>query len=221
MQDIQQPLQLAIEELKKMPTVDIKGKSYTQVSTRVTVFRKHFPNASITTNIIHDDPQRVVVQATISIDDKIVSTGHSEEIRGEGWINTTSALENAETSSIGRALAGLSLSGNEYASSFEVVNAKEQQKHTNNTQYNQSPPYPQSYNQLPNNQQDQNQSSQPYQHQQDFSQLTNLGLAVMQQGDNLIVVGDNVFANKEIIKQNGFRWDGQSKSWYMPLRQAA
>ena len=60
-----------------------------------------------------------------------------------------------------------------------------------------------------------------YQHQQDFSQLTNLGLTVMQQGENLVVIGENVFENKEIIKQNGFRWDGQSKSWYMQLRQAA
>ena len=210
MQEIQHPLQLAIEELKKMPTVDIKGKSYTQVSTRVAVFRKHFPNASITTNIIYDDPQRVVVQATISIDDKIVSTGHSEEIRGEGWINTTSALENAETSSIGRALAGLSLSGNEYASSFEVVNAQEQQP----PQYSQSNQQPQ--------QQTQTHQQPPQQHlPQDYSSLYNLGLTIIEQGDNLIVIGDDIFSKRDSIKACGFRWDGASKLWYKTIEQQA
>jgi len=213
MHDTQHPLQLAIEELKKMPTVDIKGKSYTQVSTRVAVFRKYYPQASITTNILHDDPQRVVVQATISIDDKVVSTGLSEEFRGEGFINQSSALENSETSAIGRALAGLSLmGGSEYASSFEVVNAQEQQKHTNNSGYSQS-------QQLLNNGSQQAQTS--YQHQQDFSQLTNLGLTVMQQGEKLIVVGKNQFENKSVIRSSGFFWNSQNKVWEMPLRQAA
>ena len=43
----------------------------------------------------------------------------------------------------------------------------------------------------------------------------------MQKGDNLIVVGDNLFANKEVIKSNGFRWDGTNKTWYMQLREVA
>ena len=99
-----------------------------------------------------------------------------------------------------------------------------------NSLYNKSKTNQQSYQQQPQqnaNQQHyqsntpQQQYQQPYQHQQDFSQLTNIGLTVMQQGENLIVVGENVFENKEIIKQNGFRWDGASKSWYMPLHQAA
>lgn len=223
MQEQQHPLQLAIEELKKMPTIDIKGKSYTQVSTRVAVFRKYFPDASISTQILHDDSQRVVVQATIKVDDVILSTGLSEEVRGEGWINSTSALENAETSSIGRALAGMSLSGNEYASSFEVANAQEQQKHTNNASYNQQQqsqqPQQPNYNQSPNHPPQQNQ--QPYQHQQDFSQLTSLGLQVMQQGDNLVVVGKNQFENKTAIRNAGFFWNSENKTWFMPLRQAA
>ncbi len=44
---------------------------------------------------------------------------------------------------------------------------------------------------------------------------------MIQQGDILIVTGENVFANKDIIKAHGFKWDGSSKSWYMQLRQAA
>jgi len=52
----------------------------------------------------------------------------AEEIRGQGYfelgdkrnINTTSALENAETSAIGRALSSLGLAGGEYASANEM-----------------------------------------------------------------------------------------------------
>jgi hypothetical protein len=44
----------------------------------------------------------------------------AEEIRGQGLVNTTSALENAETSAIGRALSSLGLAGGEYASANEM-----------------------------------------------------------------------------------------------------
>jgi DNA repair and recombination protein RAD52 len=97
--------------------------------------------------------------------------------------------------------------------------------HTNNSNYNQSQP---NYNQSPNNtnQQQYNppqnqQAQQPYQHQQDFSQLTSLGLQVMQQGDNLIVVGKNQFENKTAIRNAGFFWNSENKTWFIPLRQAA
>lgn len=92
---------------------------------------------------------------------------------------------------------------------------------TNNSNYNQPPQ--QNYQQQQYSQ-SQNQSMQngtPYRNSQDFSQLTNLGLQIMQKGNNLVVVGENVFANKDIIKAHGFRWDGTSKTWYMQLRQAA
>jgi len=64
---------------------------------------------------------RVVVKAIVTNKDGItVGSGMAEEIRGQGHVNTTSALENAETSAIGRALASLGLSGGEYASANEM-----------------------------------------------------------------------------------------------------
>ena len=36
----QHPLQLALEELKTMPTIDIDGKSYTTVANRIIIFRR-------------------------------------------------------------------------------------------------------------------------------------------------------------------------------------
>jgi hypothetical protein len=48
------------------------------------------------------------------------ATGHAFEIDGQGMANKTSAWENAETSSIGRALANMALSGNKRASREEM-----------------------------------------------------------------------------------------------------
>lgn len=49
------------------------------------------------------------------------ATGHAFEIDGTGGANQTSALENAETSAIGRALANMNLSGNKRASREEMA----------------------------------------------------------------------------------------------------
>lgn len=203
MQNQQHPLQLAVEELQKMPTIDIKGKSYTQVSTRLAVFRKFFPDASISTILIHDDDQRVVIQAKIKIADTIISTGFAEEFRGDGWINATSALENAETSSIGRALAGLSLSGNEYASSFEVSNAIAQQ---NNTQAS-------------SNKQSQNANTPPIQQGNMEQSIYALGLGIEQLQDGTLSITGNSYPHAAELKKLKCKWQPQLKSWILPYQQ--
>jgi hypothetical protein len=64
----------------------------------------------------------VVVKAIIkNPDGKVVATGHAEEKRNASFINRTSALENAETSAIGRALASAGFIGSEFASADEVA----------------------------------------------------------------------------------------------------
>ncbi len=123
-----QPLYAAMEELQRMPKVDIKGRKYATVASRVEAFRRHFPTATIETKLIHDDEQRVIIQAQIRVDSTLIATGFAEEFRGDGLINATSALENAETSAIGRGLSAAGLMGGEYASSFEVGNAISQQQ---------------------------------------------------------------------------------------------
>ena len=209
-------LQKAIAELKNSPTVDIKGKSYTQVSTRINVFRKYFPTASIETLITYNDDVRVIIQTKISLNDRIIATGYAEEVRGDGnYINQTSAVENCETSSIGRALSNLGLGGSEYASANELENAlaqQEQIKQNNNQRTTNQQTY-QPQRQI-------NQKRQ-YQHQNDFTNLINAGLQVIDNGDVLIVSGDGIFEKKSIIKNAGFRWDGQNRVWYMQKREAA
>ena len=98
------------------------GKKYTEVFVRVEAFRKAFgTDLGIDTEIMHDDGQRVVVKARIMKGAITVGSGIAEEIRGSSNVNRTSAIENAETSAIGRALASLGLHGGTYASLNEMV----------------------------------------------------------------------------------------------------
>jgi len=98
------------------------GKMYTQVVHRMEAFRKVFGlSMGVDTQILVDDGQRVVIKAIITNADGIViGSGMAEEIRGQGHVNTTSALENCESSAIGRALASIGLAGGEYASANEM-----------------------------------------------------------------------------------------------------
>jgi hypothetical protein len=109
--------------------VNIHGKSYQTVALRVRNFREKHPGYTLATEIVSRDPECVVMKATISDDGgRLIATGHSEEYRKASTINKTSALENAETSAIGRALAAFGMGGTEFATADEVANAIAQQK---------------------------------------------------------------------------------------------
>ena len=111
---------------KQLPqgVVNIRGKEYQTVALRVFNFRESYPQYSLVTEVLHRDVDCVVMKATISNDaGRVVATGHAEEYRKSSEINKTSALENAETSAIGRALAALGIGGTEFASADEVARA--------------------------------------------------------------------------------------------------
>jgi len=108
--------------------VNIHGKQYQTVAYRVGKFREIHQDWSIQTELALDDGNRVVMKAVIANQDgMVVATGFAEEVRGSSNINQTSALENCETSAIGRALSALGMGGTSYASADEVANAIGQQ----------------------------------------------------------------------------------------------
>jgi hypothetical protein len=110
--------------MAKQGVVNIRGKEYQTVALRVSNFRESFPQFSLVTEVLHRDVDCVVMKATISNDSgRVMATGHAEEYRKASEINRTSALENAETSAIGRALAAMGLGGTEFASADEVARA--------------------------------------------------------------------------------------------------
>lgn len=110
--------------------VNIRGKEYETVAHRIYRFRtdERFEGWRIITGVIENTDDRVVMEASIIVGDKVVANGHAEEYRTASTINRTSALENCETSAIGRALACLGIGGTEFASADEVQRAREIQK---------------------------------------------------------------------------------------------
>jgi hypothetical protein len=110
--------------------VNIHGKEYKTVAKRVQEFRESvvYKGWSIMTEIVKiDDDQCVMKASVISLESKIIATGHGCEFKASSQINKTSYVENCETSAIGRALACLGLGGTEFASANEVANAIHQQ----------------------------------------------------------------------------------------------
>ena len=113
-----------------MKKIQIHGNDYVMVKDRIIFFNENFPNGSITTELV-EMTDRFIVKTTVIPDVENLNrcfTGHAEEVVGSSQINKTSALENAETSSLGRALGCMGIGVEEsFASADEVKNAKYQQ----------------------------------------------------------------------------------------------
>ena len=122
MTDLKETMALVAELNASHGVTQRGGKKYTQVVHRMEAFRKmHGTEFGVDTHILVYDGQRVVVKANITnMDGAVIGSGMAEEIRGQGNVNKTSALENCETSAVGRALASLGLAGGEYASANEM-----------------------------------------------------------------------------------------------------
>lgn len=100
---------------------------YETVEQRIARFYADNPAGRIITEYITTESDRArgqwIVRASVytdAADDQPKATGLAFEVDGQGMANQTSALENAETSSIGRALANAGYSGNKRASREEM-----------------------------------------------------------------------------------------------------
>lgn len=111
----------------KEKAIDIKGKKYVLVSDRVLYFNENYPNWSIqTTRESVGDME--VVKAFVVPDmaqPNRMFTGYSQAKWGDWFINKTSALENAETSAVGRALAMMGIWVIDSIASVDEINKAE------------------------------------------------------------------------------------------------
>jgi len=107
----------------KDKAIKIQGKAYVLVSDRILYFNEAHPKGSITTELLSDPASdTIVIKATVQRGDGATFTGHAQEKVGEGYINKTSALENAETSAVGRALAMMGIGVIDSIASVDEIN---------------------------------------------------------------------------------------------------
>ena len=122
---------LCINDFKRSlngQTINVMGKDYATVALRLAVARRNLgARLNIATEVMHNDKETCVVKATVLINGMIVATGLAEEKKNASRINQTSALENCETSAVGRALAFCGMTNDKIASAEEVSAAIEQQ----------------------------------------------------------------------------------------------
>lgn len=121
------------DRVEYVPITNEKGqtRNYETVASRLHRFRTDHPDWAIHTEVWAVTDEVVRVKASIGFYDAaglgfiILSQANAEEYRAASDINATSALENCETSALGRALAFIGYgSPNSIASAEEVVGAK-------------------------------------------------------------------------------------------------
>lgn len=115
---------------QKLATIDIKGRSYTTVDSRVEFFREKFPTWSLETEypILDLDKGVCVCRAVVKDESgKVVADGYAHEWQNKpgSMVNKTSYIENAQTSAVGRALGfiGIGINGMGIATAEEVTTA--------------------------------------------------------------------------------------------------
>lgn len=128
--------------------IDIKWKKYVLVSDRVIYFNETYPNWSIITERISEDWLEIV-KATVTPDCDNPTryfTGYSQAKRWDWFINKTSALENAETSAVGRAMAMMWIGVIDSIASVDEINKAENTEKASKKTYSKESIFQRAYN---------------------------------------------------------------------------
>jgi hypothetical protein len=108
----------------KIKTITIQRKEYVMVNEKVKFFRSEpqYKDWSIESDIIKHEDNDVIVKTVVRDTNGVIrSSGLAHEVAGSSKINSTSHVENCETSAIGRAMAGLGIGvDSSYSSANEL-----------------------------------------------------------------------------------------------------
>lgn len=114
-------------EKTKLRTIDIKGKKYSTVDSRVEFFREKYPNWTLETDFPILEIERGFCVCRVIVRDengRIMADGFAHEWQSKpgSMVNKTSYIENAQTSAVGRALGfiGIGINGMGIATAEEV-----------------------------------------------------------------------------------------------------
>tara|TARA_R100000951_G_scaffold116314_2_gene127587 strand:- start:6493 stop:7029 length:537 start_codon:yes stop_codon:yes gene_type:complete len=116
--------------MKKLKTVNIKGKEYVEVNTRLQHFREVYPQYTLDTDIVEITEDTITMKAIILNEEgRLIASGTAKERSGSSFINKTSYVENCETSAWGRALGNFGIGLDTSVASYdEVANAIKNQE---------------------------------------------------------------------------------------------
>jgi len=193
-------------------------KIYETVAERVRKFREKYPiesRWSIMTTI--EFPSENIVFASTEVhnpDGEILANGHAEENRTIGYINATSAVENAETSAIGRALFSAGFGGGEFCSADELVEALKKQEQLKGAQ---KKALPNSANNNADTKKTKQKSDTRKAKQKsaktstktasDQSEHGSIKGVTYQKEGNLLIAEGKTFQQKGLLKSAGFVWN--------------
>lgn len=118
--------------MDKLKTINIKGKDYVEVHTRLKYFREVYSEYTLDSVVLDKTPESIMIKAEIKDSTgRLIASGIAEEYKGSSYINKTSYVENCETSAWGRALGNFGIGlDTSVASANEVMNAISNQKKT-------------------------------------------------------------------------------------------
>ncbi len=105
--------------------IDFKGKKYVLVADRISYFNANYPKGSIKTDIVSSEGvARVIIRATVSTGEGQEYVAHSQARWDDAnsFVNKSAALENAETSAVGRALAFMGIGVVDSIASMDEIN---------------------------------------------------------------------------------------------------
>lgn len=200
-------------EKESKKTGQVFKKIYETVAERVQKFREACPVSegwALTTKITFPNEKTVLAIAQIiHPKESVVATGTAEEVRNVNYINTTSAVENAETSAIGRCLFAAGFGGGEFCSADELMNALKRQEQIkkeerkvidggNNGNTKKSPS-------------SRTQPSTPTSPNPEILGPRLKGIVYRREG-NLIVAEGNTFPVRGVLDTAGFKWNPGMKA---------